>query len=253
MRTLYQFPLSHFCEKARWVLDHKELDYVAHNLTPGIHRFFTQRKASVNTLPLLNDCGHWIADSTKITIHLDQCYPENNLVHHNPTINRHILEMNDLANELGNYVRRWVLGGIILPNSHSIDILIGEKGYLKKFKKYSKPMLSLVLRKHFQLNTHDLNEIEAHILNIINIFNQQLLKTNTGYMVQDYLTLADIAICSMVAPILNVEGTPWEVEQLQSNEESNILKNKILTLPLGEYVNHIYKNQRNARVDWRGI
>ncbi len=34
MRTLYQFPLSHFCE-ARWMLDHKELYYVAHNLIPG--------------------------------------------------------------------------------------------------------------------------------------------------------------------------------------------------------------------------
>ncbi len=32
MRVLYQFPLSHYCEKARWLLDHKELDYVAHNL-----------------------------------------------------------------------------------------------------------------------------------------------------------------------------------------------------------------------------
>jgi glutathione S-transferase len=41
MRVLYQFPLSHYCEKARWLLDHKELDYVAHNLIPGFHRAFT--------------------------------------------------------------------------------------------------------------------------------------------------------------------------------------------------------------------
>ena len=38
MRILYQFPLSHFCEKARWMLDYKELEYVAQNLMPGAHR-----------------------------------------------------------------------------------------------------------------------------------------------------------------------------------------------------------------------
>lgn len=53
MRVLYQFPLSHYCEKARWLLDHKELDYVAHNLIPGFHRAFAQLKTGQNLLPIL--------------------------------------------------------------------------------------------------------------------------------------------------------------------------------------------------------
>ena len=53
MRTLYQFPLSHFCEKARWLLDHKELDFVAHNLVPGFHRAFARLKTGQNNLPIL--------------------------------------------------------------------------------------------------------------------------------------------------------------------------------------------------------
>ncbi|TDH76046.1 glutathione S-transferase N-terminal domain-containing protein, partial [Acinetobacter baumannii] len=40
MRVLYQFPLSHYFEKARCLLDHKELDYVEHNLIPGFHCSF---------------------------------------------------------------------------------------------------------------------------------------------------------------------------------------------------------------------
>lgn len=31
-RILYQFPLSHFAEKGRWLLDAKGLDYQIHNL-----------------------------------------------------------------------------------------------------------------------------------------------------------------------------------------------------------------------------
>ncbi len=68
MRVLYQFPLSHYCEKARWLLDHKELDYVAHNLIPGFHRAFAQLKTGQNLLPILKDDQRWIAESTKIAL-----------------------------------------------------------------------------------------------------------------------------------------------------------------------------------------
>ena len=35
-RILYQFPISHYCEKARWQLDHKGLAYRTRNLLPGL-------------------------------------------------------------------------------------------------------------------------------------------------------------------------------------------------------------------------
>ncbi|MBF7685888.1 glutathione S-transferase [Acinetobacter sp. B10A] len=254
MRTLYQFPLSHFCEKSRWLLDYKELDYVAHNLTPGVHRIFTQRKAGVNTVPLLHDHDFWINDSTKIAQYLEKHYPENHLIHTNPTINRHIFKIDDMANQLGIDVRRWILSQMILENSDSVDILLGEKGYLQKFKKYSKPMLSFVLKKQYELNSNHVVELKQSILNRVNVLNQQFINTNTGYMTQDHFTFADISVCSMIAPLLNIEGTPWEIEKSQQNPKSEIekLKESIFILPIGKYVIDIYKNQRNARVDWRG-
>ena len=36
--VLYQFPISHYCEKARWALDYKNIDYDLVNLVPGPHR-----------------------------------------------------------------------------------------------------------------------------------------------------------------------------------------------------------------------
>ena len=50
MRTLYQFPISHYCEKTRWHLDHKGLDYRVDNLFPGFHRLKSQRLAGIATL-----------------------------------------------------------------------------------------------------------------------------------------------------------------------------------------------------------
>lgn len=36
-RTLYQFPISHYCEKARSCLDVKGLTYSTRDLIPGLH------------------------------------------------------------------------------------------------------------------------------------------------------------------------------------------------------------------------
>ena len=34
---LYQFAISHYCEKIRWALDYKGLNYETVNLLPGQH------------------------------------------------------------------------------------------------------------------------------------------------------------------------------------------------------------------------
>ena len=73
-------------------------------------------------------------------------------------------------------------------------------------------------------------------------------------MVGTRLGLADISVCSMLAPLLELEGTPWENEFHEAqSEEFTHYKNKLLDLPLGQYVQRIYATERNAMVDWRGI
>jgi hypothetical protein len=36
-RILHQFPISHYCEKTRWNLDAKQLEYRVKNQLPGPH------------------------------------------------------------------------------------------------------------------------------------------------------------------------------------------------------------------------
>ncbi|MCP3675846.1 MAG: glutathione S-transferase family protein, partial [Gammaproteobacteria bacterium] len=45
MIKLYQFPISHYCEKIRWSLDYKNLDYKIINLLPGLHIKTTKKLA----------------------------------------------------------------------------------------------------------------------------------------------------------------------------------------------------------------
>jgi glutathione S-transferase len=50
--TLITFPLSHFCEKARWALDDAGLGYRELGYAPGVHKHAVRRHGS-RTVPLL--------------------------------------------------------------------------------------------------------------------------------------------------------------------------------------------------------
>ncbi|MEZ2902156.1 glutathione S-transferase family protein [Acinetobacter terrestris] len=254
MRTLYQFPLSHFCEKARWLLDHKELEYVAHNLIPGVHRAFAQLKTGQNRLPILRDQDRWIADSTEIALYLDEVYPEHSLLRADLQQRELALEINQQATELGMHVRRWGLAHTLSQSEESLDILIGEKGYLRQFEKYSKPIIKALLSKGYQLNADKVAESKQRMDALIELLNQRLIENHGRYFVGERLGLADIAVCSMLAPLLEIPGTPWEKEHGEVlSEEFKKYKETLTELPIGQYVLRIYQTERNARVDWRGV
>ena len=254
MRTLYQFPLSHFCEKARWLLDHKELEYVAHNLIPGVHRAFAQLKTGQNRLPILRDQDRWIADSTEIALYLDEVYPEHSLLRADLQQRELALEINQQATELGMHVRRWGLAHTLSQSEESLDILIGEKGYLRQFEKYSKPFIKALLSKGYQLNADKVAESKQRMDALIELLNQRLIENHGRYFVGERLGLADIAVCSMLAPLLEIPGTPWDKEHGEVlSEEFKKYKETLTELPIGQYVLRIYQTERNARVDWRGV
>ncbi|AOA57944.1 glutathione S-transferase family protein [Acinetobacter larvae] len=254
MRILYQFPLSHFCEKARWLLDFKQLEYVAHNLVPGVHRAFAQLKTRQNSLPILKDQQQWIADSSMIALYLDEKYPEHSFLRAQQDLRDQALETNQLANELGVHVRRWSLSQALAMNDSALEVMIGESGYLRQFEKYSKPILKTMMSRSYQLSPQDAAASKAQMQSIIEQLNQQLVENHGRYLVSERLGLADIAVCSMLAPILEIETTPWERDsQVQQSDEFNEYKQQLLALPLGQYVQRIYMTERRARVDWRGV
>lgn len=254
MRTLYQFPLSHFCEKARWMLDHKELEYVAQNLVPGVHRAFAKLKTGQYKLPILLDDEIWVAGSTEIALFLDQKYPEHTLIRSDLRYRSQILEINTLSNELGRHVRRWVLAYSLSQSEASLDVLIGEKGYLRQFDKYSKPLVKALLSKGYHLTQDKVLESKQHLDSMIGTLNQKLIENHGQYLVGDRLSLADISVCSILAPILEIEGTPWEKENSEMlSSEFEDFKNYLIHLPLGQYILRVYETERNARVDWRGV
>ncbi|MEE4301693.1 MAG: glutathione S-transferase family protein [Pseudomonadales bacterium] len=64
---LYLFPISHYCEKARWALDHHRIAHRVRDLAPGPHRAIVRRLgAPASSVPVLCAAGEVIQGSSAI-------------------------------------------------------------------------------------------------------------------------------------------------------------------------------------------
>ena len=66
MPRLYVLPPSHFCERARWGLDHMGVAYVEEPWAVGVHVLLARRLAPATTLPILDVGTEIIQGSDRI-------------------------------------------------------------------------------------------------------------------------------------------------------------------------------------------
>ncbi len=73
---LHRFPLSHFSEKGRALLDFKKLDYeiVEHQL--GVPQLGIYRMSGQRQVPVLDHDGTIVPDSTEIALYLEKTFPD---------------------------------------------------------------------------------------------------------------------------------------------------------------------------------
>jgi glutathione S-transferase len=106
--TLIQLDISHYSEKVRWALDHKQVPHVRRSPLPGSHipiSFALTRGKSIY-LPLLQLDGRTVTDSTAIIAALEERYPDPPLYPADPEQRRRALALEDFFDEeLGPHAR----------------------------------------------------------------------------------------------------------------------------------------------------
>jgi glutathione S-transferase len=107
--VLWHIAISHYSEKARWALDHKQVPHLRRAVPiPGLHipaSAWLTRGAS-QTFPVLELDGRAIGDSTEIIAALEQRYPQRPLYPEDPEQLRRALALEDFFDEeLGPHLR----------------------------------------------------------------------------------------------------------------------------------------------------
>ncbi|WP_305856865.1 glutathione S-transferase family protein [Balneatrix alpica] len=211
MIKLYQFPISHYSEKARWALAYKGLPYQKVNLLPGLHSKTTTRLAKRSSVPILQHEQNIIQNSSDIIDYLDQHFSERPLTPVDPAARAQALEWESYVDkELGPHVRR-LCYFTLLDHPRLCISLLGHQGpwYGKLFLRLIFPKLRKLMYHYLKISPESVAESEQQVRQALAKLNQAW--RHSGYLVGDQFSRADLAAAALLAPLCapSQYGIPW--------------------------------------------
>lgn len=196
MLTLHQFEISPFAVKIRRLMNYKGLSYSTNNL-PLVAQGEIKKRSPSGKLPCLEHDGKLIQDSTDIAYYLEQQFPDKTVIPDDPALAALVHIIEDWADESLYFYEmrlRFMVGDNVkttLPK-----LLAEDKGIVKW-------LLAKVIPSGMKkiLNNQGVGrkpeqqlfiDIERHLKAISDLLHNQ------EWLVGNQLTLADLAVFSMV-------------------------------------------------------
>lgn len=211
MLTLYQFPISHYCEKVRWALDHKKLDYQVKNLLPGMHDGTATKLAGSSSLPILVHDGQAIQNSSDIINYLDLKFPDLPLTPAEPHLQKDALAWEKFADEQIGVSVRLVCYHVLLEHPRLMIPLLAHNGawYALFLMKVIFPTLSKRMRALMKINDKTAESANKRLGQAIDKVFERLQKQE--FLVGNCFSRADLAVAALLAPLCKVEkyGLDW--------------------------------------------
>ena len=206
MIELYQFPISHYCEKVRWALDFKGLEHRKVNLLPGFHAKKTIDLVGKSSVPVLVDGSVAVKNSCDIIDYLDDKYPAHSLTPDNDALRTQALEWERYGDvEIGPYVR--CLCYHTLLNHPKIVIPIFTQGgpwYGKLMLKFIYPKLHATMRKFMKINDGTAEIARERLHEAIDKIYQH--RKDREFIVGQEFSRADLTLASLLAPLSRPDG-----------------------------------------------
>lgn len=209
---LFQIPFSHNCVKVRRALDLKGLAYETVNINPAVRRG-VKSASGQELVPVLVDGGHTIAGSTQILLAVEERHPDPPLL---PVDERDRAECVVLMHwadaAFMDLTRRMAYFRVLSGTGADLGKMFFP-GRPAAFQRAGGTASALVLRRRFGItaeqNRLDLESAaESARVAVVRLDGEE-------HLVAGQLTLADITLAAMVAPLqyTAVAGDP-AVERL---------------------------------------
>lgn len=210
-RIVYQFPISHYCEKTRWNLDAKGLSYRVENLVPGPHGLTTRRLARVGTVPLLADGGAVIGDSIAIAAHLERAYPATPLLPADGAARARALELEAyFSARPGRAVRQWMYGQVgVRPGGMVEALMEAYPPWVRRAGKLVAPLFERLMRRMYRIDAEGIARARVTITEALDRLERETEGDPSRYLAGGALSLADITAASILAPLVAPPGSPW--------------------------------------------
>jgi glutathione S-transferase len=197
--VFYQTPISHFCEKVHWALDFKGLPYSKVSVNP----FTRSELAAVSErrqVPLIRHGREVVCESSAIVSYLDEICPSPPLVPEKEPERRECLEIERIADqEIGPAVRRLAYDTLLADRAMFTRLMLPKKGASRLLNPVRARIMSCRLKIHFGItrknSARDRRVLDERIVDL------QRLLDGRAHFIGETLTIADIAVASLLNPL----------------------------------------------------
>lgn len=246
--VLYEFSLSHFCEKARWALDHHQISYTLKTFSPGFHIPTVRRFGlASSTVPIYKSGDRVIQGSGAIIDHLDAACPPRSLT---PSSSVEEAEARRLEAHFdlvfGDDLRR-VAYAMLLPHR---DVVIAmwttdAPFWASWVYRLAWPKVETGLRKLYRMKPERVAASRAAMDSALEELDA-LVQARGPYLVGDRLSRADIAASALLSPLVGPPERPWQ-SPVEAPGELGVLQNSYVDRPFWKWVEERYRNDRPTK------
>ena len=200
---LYTFRMSHFSEKARWMLDAAGIEYQEIRWTPFFHVLPALRHGRIGTtVPILRHGGGYVQDSTRILMWLDSNMPGFHLLPRDPDLHKQVLELEARLDRVGAHVTRYAYNAVLDDADAVIRLWTLDASPLqKRFIRSAFPVLREIFRRKLGFDAARVTRSRQAISDTLDYLDTQLAD-GREFLVGDRLSAADITASALLAPLM---------------------------------------------------
>ncbi|TCK18734.1 glutathione S-transferase [Thiogranum longum] len=211
MLTLYQFPISHYCEKVRWALEYKGLAYTKIDLLPGFHVKTVKKIAAKQEVPVLVHDGRVVQNSSDIITYLDKTFPDRPLTPGSAELEEQALRWEAYVDEnIGPQIRVYCYHYFLDRTDIVLPMLThGQAWHRKMMFRLAFPKVREAMRKFMRINERTAGISLEKVTGAVDKLHAQLEQSR--FLAGDKFSRADLAAAALLAPFIRPEkyGITW--------------------------------------------
>jgi glutathione S-transferase len=242
MTTLVTITFSHYCEKARWALDHCGIAYDESGHLPLFSYLASYRYGS-KTVPVLVDGTTVLRDSSDIVAWADARAP-GALLPDDPIERADALALeDDFDRNLGPATRRWGYAQLIREPRVIPHIVDRVPRWQALALRVARPVAMRAIAAGLGINAAG---VERSRMKIEQTFARiaERLRDGRRYLTGDRFTVADLTFAALAAPVVLPDQPAVPMPPREMFQSANSQIDAWRATPAGELVLRLYREER---------
>ncbi|TAM09172.1 MAG: glutathione S-transferase [Nevskiaceae bacterium] len=192
--------MSMYPEKARWALDYKRVPHIRHSLLPGPHVAVLLPRFGQKAMPILRHNGRVLKNSAAVLDYIEKTWPDPPLYPVDPVLRERALDIQKwFDDEIGPAVRRATFHEWLPHTEYTARrFATGLPEWQQKLYVSSFPAIRVIMKLDMRISAVGAEVGWALTTKALDFVVQH--STQTGYLVGDRFSVADLTAATVLFP-----------------------------------------------------